>query len=172
MKKLLYSALAVLALSVLCMDYALAQTATTTTEPSVINVGKIVTGTWSEMINELVKGVIGIIAAFAIYVLKTKWDLQIEASHRQAFQTALTNAASLGLNKLGNALEGKTINLGNPALNGLAQYVVDSVPDAIKFFGLENKLRDIEEKIIAKMPQVATTTTPVEVTAAAATPST
>jgi hypothetical protein len=46
-----------------------------------------------------------------------------------------TNAAGLVLNKIGNQLQGKVLDLGYVG-NDMVKYVMNAVPDATKHFGL------------------------------------
>lgn len=89
-----------------------------------------------------------------------KVGLEIDEKHRDALQTALTNAAGLALNRLGNDLKGKTIDIGNPAVASAINSVIKSSPEAVAYFGLDRKPDEIAQKIVAKLPQIANTTTP------------
>lgn len=113
--------------------------------------------------------VVAAVGAYAAVWLKRKLNLtdaeanlvglNTDAAHRDALQTALTNAAGLALNRLGNELKGKTIDLRNPAINEAVATVLRSVPDAVEHFGLTNKPDELAQKVIAKLPQIANTTT-------------
>jgi hypothetical protein len=83
--------------------------------------------------------------------------LQIDAQHRDALQTALTNAAGVALNRLGNNLVGQKIEVGNAAVASAVTQVIKAVPDAVDHFGLANKPDEIAQKIIGKMSQIAVT---------------
>jgi hypothetical protein len=85
--------------------------------------------------------------------------LKIDAQRSAALQTALTNAAGLALNKLGNELKGKVIEVHNPAIKEAVDMVLRSAPDAIAYFDLTDKPVILAQKIIAKLPQIANTTT-------------
>lgn len=131
---------------------ALAQAA-----PTAIDVGGIF-GAWKPYVVELVQ-----IAALAIVgllaeLMRRQFNLTIEAKHREALQTAITNAAGLALNKLGNSLQGKTVEVGSPAVAAAANYVGKAAPEALKKFGIGPE--DLREKIVAKIPQIANTTSP------------
>jgi hypothetical protein len=122
-----------------------------------IDVGGIF-GVWKPYVVEIVQ-----IAAFAIVGLlaelaRRKFNLSIEESHRNALQTAITNAAGLALNKLGNSLQGKKVEIGSPIIAEAVNYVAKSAPDAMAKFGLSPE--DLREKVVAKIPQVANTTAP------------
>lgn len=65
--------------------------------------------------------------------------IQIEAKHREALQSALTNAGQLAINKfaLDRPADQPITPAHTPILQTIAtEYVRKSVPDAINFFGL------------------------------------
>ena len=137
-------------LSAIIVNPALAQTTT-------IDAGGIF-GAWRPYLVELASiaamAVVGLLAELA----RRKFNLSIEAEYRTSLQTALTNAAGLALNKLGNSLQGKEIPVNSPALAAAVNYVGKAAPEALKKFGLAPE--DLREKILAKLPQVANTTAP------------
>jgi len=85
-------------------------------------------------------------------LLRRKFSLDIEASHREALQTALANGAGLLLGKLGGTLAGKTLDLKSAVLAEAVNYVLQSVPDAVRHFGVTPEA--IAEKISAKLSQM------------------
>lgn len=86
-------------------------------------------------------------------LLRRKFNLDIEAAHRDALQTALTNGAGLIAGKIGGALAGRTIDLKSVLLAEAVNYVLQAVPDAVRHFGVTPEL--LAEKILAKLPQMA-----------------
>lgn len=86
--------------------------------------------------------------------------LQIDAQHRAALQASLTNAAGVALNRLGNSLQGKTVDLHSPAVAEAVKMVIGAVPDAVEHYNLTNKPDEIAQKIIGKMSQIAATSGP------------
>ncbi len=86
-------------------------------------------------------------------LLRRKCNLDIEAAHREALQTALTNGAGLLIGKAGNAVAGKKLDLKSAALAEAVNYVIQAVPDAIRHFGITPEA--VAEKLQAKLPQVA-----------------
>jgi len=75
--------------------------------------------------------------------------LDIEANHRQAYQTALANAAGALMMRVGT--DGKVnIDVKNKAIADVTNMVIRSVPDAINYFGISPQ--SIAEKILAKIP--------------------
>jgi hypothetical protein len=103
------------------------------------------------------------IAGMAIKWLASKMKIQgleLDAQHRDSLQTAITNAAALALNQLGNDIQGKTIDVKSPAVTNAIQVAMKNAPDAITYFKLADKPQEIAEKILAKIPQIANTNTP------------
>ncbi|MBB4092478.1 hypothetical protein HGG72_08550 [Ochrobactrum pecoris] len=103
-------------------------------------------------------------AAFALIAaavgwLLVKWTkltgLSIEASHRDALQTALKNAVNFGLNKLEDKADKASIDVKSAVLAAGIDYVLKSVPDAVKFFGLSpERLADLLEAKLHIYPDV------------------
>ena len=85
-------------------------------------------------------------------LLRRKFNLDIDASHREALQTALTNGAGLLLGKIGGAASGKKLDLKSVVLAEAVNYVLQAVPDAIRHFGIPPE--SLAEKILAKLPQL------------------
>jgi uncharacterized membrane protein len=92
------------------------------------------------------------IAGWLAELLRRKFHLDIEASHREALQTALTNGAGLLIAKLGGALAGRKLDLKSVVLAEAVNYVLQSVPDAVRHFGVTPEA--IAEKVLAKLSQM------------------
>lgn len=107
-----------------------------------------------ELVGVAVAAVIGILAELA----RRRFGLDIEARHRASLQAAITGAAGLALNQLGNSIQGKTIDVKHAAIADAVNYVLKSAPDALAKFGLGPQ--EIAEKIVAKIPQIANTSAP------------
>ncbi len=85
-------------------------------------------------------------------LLRRKFNLDIDAAHREALQTALTNGAGLLIGKAGSAVAGKKLDLKSVALAEAVNYVLQAVPDAVRHFGITPEA--VAEKLQAKLPQV------------------
>jgi len=85
-------------------------------------------------------------------LLRRKFNLDIDASHRDALQTAPTNGAGLLLGKIGGAASGRKLDLKSVVLAEAVNYVLQAVPDAIRHFGITPE--SLAEKILAKLPQL------------------
>ena len=86
-------------------------------------------------------------------LMRRKFNLDIDAAHREALQTALTNGAGLLIGKAGNAVAGKKLDLKSVALAEAVNYVLQAVPDAIRYFGITPEA--VAEKLQAKLPQIS-----------------
>ena len=103
-------------------------------------------------------GVIGAaIAGWLANLLRVKFNLDIEQRHREALQTAITNAVGLAISKGATLTAGKTIDVGNPAVAAALNYALAAVPDAIKYFGLTPEA--VANKIAAKLGGMVSTNT-------------
>lgn len=119
--------------------------------------GASIFGAWRPYITEIVGMIITAGLGWLFVVIKSKLGLDIEARHREALQTALTNAAGLVIAKAGSAADAIKIDVKNPAIAEAVTYVLKGAPDALAYFGLTpEKLR---EKVLAKVGVVASADT-------------
>lgn len=93
------------------------------------------------------------IAGWLAELLRRKFNLDIDAAHRDALQTAIANGAGLLIGKAASSLADKKLDLKSVALAEAVNYVLQAVPDAIRHFGITPEA--VAEKIRAKLPQVA-----------------
>lgn len=153
-KKFLFATLALCALAfpvVGMPTFAFAQEATQTlTVPSdsIVNVGDLISP-WLQLLFAAASVVIPAAALWAAAELRRRTGVSVETSHREAFQTALTNATSLLLAHLGQRAQGVTFDARHPAVKEAILYVNKASPDALKYFGLGPD--QIAEKIAAKI---------------------
>ena len=89
------------------------------------------------------------IAGWLANLLRVKFGLQIEEQHRNALQTALTNAAGLAIAKGADLTAGKKLDVKSVPVSAAVDYVVAAVPDALKYFGITPDA--VAEKIAAKL---------------------
>lgn len=132
-------------LVVLSIGYAGAQEAANDTR---VVVGDLI-APWLEMLVGAVAVLITAILGWIAAQVKAKTGIDIEARHREALQTALTNAAGLALTRLSTTLGSKTIDVKHPLIKQAVEYVNSAAPDAIRNFGLTPE--QIAEKIVAKV---------------------
>lgn len=103
----------------------------------------------ASFLTPIVGVVVAAIGGYLANLLRIKFGLQIEEQHRNAFQTALTNAAGLAIAKGKDIVGGKTVDVKNPAIADAVNYVIKAAPDALKYFGITPA--SIAEKITAKI---------------------
>lgn len=88
---------------------------------------------------------------FATLKLQQWTGINVEAKHREALQSALTNGA---LNMVAKVTpKGVTIDVGNAAIADGVEYVLKSVPDAVQYFGLTPAR--VQEMLAPKIAAVA-----------------
>ena len=88
----------------------------------------------SEVVLPIVSFIIAAIIAWATKLWRDWTGAEIEARHRDSFQTALENAARLLIMRHGPIMPGKDIPTA--VLNEGLNYVRNGAPDAIKHFGI------------------------------------
>lgn len=94
----------------------------------------------TELVGIFVAGVLGYLAT----LVKAKFGLDIEAKHREALQTALTNAAGLLIAKGDGLAAGINFDVKNPIVAEAVNYALKGAPDAMKYFGLTpERVRDM-----------------------------
>jgi hypothetical protein len=150
MKKFYYAG--AFAAGILCGAATMALAQTTTSNAIALSEPWSALQTW---ILTLVGAVVASLVGWVTVTLNKKLGISIDDSMRNALQTATTNAAGLVLNKVGNQLQGKVLDLGSVG-NDMVKYVMNAVPDATKHFGLTEER--VANMILAKVPQVANTT--------------
>lgn len=104
---------------------------------------------------DIASTLIVIAGGYITNLLRQKFNLDIDASHRDTLQTAFKNGAGLVINSIGNDLQGKTVDVGSTAVADAVNMVIRSAPDALDHFGITPD--SIAQKIVSKIPQVANT---------------
>lgn len=143
---------------------AVAQVAAPAVDPNAVQAGPFL-----QFVIQFVLPAFGTIltalVGWAVWYIKQRTGLQIEAQYRDAFQKALEQAAGGLLNNLGNRVGSMQLNVGNAEVAKAINYVLKSAPDAVTHFGLDNKRDEILEKLANKVgvltagpPAVAVTT--------------
>lgn len=133
-----------------------------TPSSTIVNVGDLL-APWLQLFFAAAATIIPAAALWAAAELRRRTGITIEASHREALQTALTNAAGLLLAKLGEKAQGVKFDARHPAVREAIEYVNTAAPDALSYFGLRPD--QIAEKIAAKIGAMTAPTEPVKVVA-------
>lgn len=126
------------------------EAATQITAPpdTIVNVGDLVSP-WLQLLFAAASTIVPVAALWAAAELRRRTGITVEASHREAFQTALTNATGLLLANLGQRAQGVSFDARHPAIKEAILYVNKASPDALKYFGLGPD--QIAEKLAAKL---------------------
>lgn len=126
------------------------EAATQITVPSdtIVNVGDLISP-WLQLFFAAASVVIPAAALWAAAEFRRRTGITIEASHREALQVALTNAAGLILGKVGDVASTVTFDAKNAAIKEAIVYVNKSAPDALAYFGLRPD--QVAEKLAAKL---------------------
>mgnify|MGYP001271248871 CR=1 FL=1 len=95
-------------------------------------------------------GVAGLIAYLSM-LLRTKFGIEIEARHREALHSAAVTGVNMALGQLNGRVEGLTVDVKNKLLADAMTYVIKSVPDAIRFFELDQKADALRDILKSKM---------------------
>ncbi|PPQ14907.1 hypothetical protein CV770_34350 [Bradyrhizobium sp. AC87j1] len=138
---------AVLAASVLllsALSISPAQAAT-------IDVGQAFTGGLVDAINGAVAAGITAVVGWVSWTIKAKFNIDIEAKHREALTAFLNRQASSLVAKGAVKVQGLKIEVGSDALAVAANTALHAIPDALKFFGLTPET--IQKRILDLLPQ-------------------
>lgn len=144
---------AMLALMIITTGAAVAQAIA---PDATINAGDLVSP-WLQLLLATATVVIPALGAWAAAELRRRTGVAIEVAHMQTFQQALINGAGLLVIKAQQMANTQTIDVRHPAIRDAINYVNQSAPDAIKYFGVTPE--SIAEKIIAKLGLINSTPT-------------
>lgn len=85
---------------------------------------------------EIMAALVSLLIGWVVAKISKLTGLNIEARHREALQSALTNGVNYGIEKMGRSAAGMTLDVKNVLIADGIRYVQNSVPDAIRHFGL------------------------------------
>lgn len=126
----------------------------------VINVGAAF-GALEPYVNSLVGLAISALVGWLLYLAKSKLNLSIDDSMRDALQTWLTRQAQSLVADGAVKVSGLTIEVKSAALASAANLAIKEIPDAAKHFGMtpERLAEMIKDKLPA-VPAVASAAKP------------
>lgn len=122
----------------------------TTPDPNVVQAGPFLQFV-TQFVYPTLAPLLAALVGWAIWEIKKRTGLQIEAQYRDAFQKALEQAAGGLLNNLGTRAATMTVDVHNAAVAQAINYVLKAAPDAVTHFGLDNKRDEIAEKLANKV---------------------
>lgn len=108
---------------------------------------------------EIASVVISAAVLWLVGTVKAKFNIEIDARHRDALQAALTNAAGLVINRAGGMAGALALPTRNPLIIEGVDYVVKSAPDALKHFGItpDSASAVLAQKLEAKIGVMVST---------------
>jgi len=121
-----------------------------------IDIGQALNGSMQEIINAAITGLIAAMVGWVAVIFRNKFNIDIEARHREALTAFLQRQAS-GLVAAGAVkLEGVKIEVKSDALASAANAGLAAIPGALAFFGLTPaKIQAMIVDLIPKEPAVA-----------------
>lgn len=115
-----------------------------------INLGDALAGSLQESIAAAVTAAIALLVGWVSVVVKNKFNIDIEAKHREALTAFLQRQAS-SLVAMGEVkLKGVKIEVQNEALAAAANTALQAIPGAMAFFGLTPA--KIQQMILDHLP--------------------
>lgn len=116
-----------------------------------IEIGQALTGSLQEVINGVVTALIAALVGWVAIVIKNKFNIDIEARHREAI-TAFAQRQASSLIAMGAVkLEGVKVEVQSQALADAANKALSAIPDAMAFFGITPA--SIQQRIIDLLPK-------------------
>lgn len=142
-------------LGVACLCLLTVAAVAQTQEPTT---GTLIFNAVRPFVVELASVIISAAVLWLVGTVKAKFNIDIDAKHRDALQAALTNAAGLVINRVGGVAGAISLPAGSVELRRGVDYVVESAPDALKHFGItpEAAGQVLAEKLEAKIGVLAT----------------
>jgi hypothetical protein len=121
-----------------------------------IDVGQALTGSLQDVINAVVTAAIAGLVGWVLVVVKSKFNVDIEAQYRDALTAFLQRQASSLIADGAVKLSGVNVTVQNDALAAAANTALAAIPDVMKFFGLTpDKLQAMIVDMLPKQPAVA-----------------
>jgi hypothetical protein len=116
-----------------------------------IDIGQAINGSLQEVINGVVTALIAALVGWAAIVVKNKFNIDIEAKHREAITAFVQRQASSLIAMGAVKLDGVKVEVQNAALADAANKALAAIPDALKFFGITPA--SIQQRIIDMLPK-------------------
>lgn len=124
---------------------------TTTAQAGFIDIGQAFGSSIQPYVNAAVEAGIAGLVSWVLFIVKNKFNVDIEAKNREALTAFLQRQASALLAAGAVKLNGVQIEVKNEALLGAANAAVSAIPDAMKFFNLTPE--QIKHRIVDSLPQ-------------------
>lgn len=116
-----------------------------------IDVGQAFSGGIVEAVNGMIAGLITALVGWVLMTVKAKFNIDIEAKHREALTAFLQRQASSLVARGAVKVQGLKVEVASDAVAVAANTALAAIPDALKFFGLTPAA--LEKRIIDLLPQ-------------------
>lgn len=116
-----------------------------------IDVGQAVSGSMVDLVNGAVAAGITALVAWVAMIVKTKFNIEIEAKHREALTAFAQRQAASLVAKGAVKVQGIKIEVSSDAVAVAANTALNAIPDALKFFGLTPEA--LQKRIVDMLPQ-------------------
>jgi hypothetical protein len=128
----------------------------TAAQAEAINIGQLFSGSMVDAVNGAVSAAILALVGWVAVVIKNKFNIDIEARHREALTAFLQRQAS-GLVATGAVkLQGVKVEVQSAALAAAANAAIAAVPQAMSWFGLTPaRIEQMIVDLLPKQPAVA-----------------
>ncbi|MGY3366201.1 hypothetical protein ACVWZL_003326 [Bradyrhizobium sp. GM2.4] len=121
-----------------------------------IDVGQALTGSLQDVINAVVTALITGLIGWVLILLKSKFNVDIEAQYRATLTAFLQRQASSLVAAGMVKVSGIKVEVSNEALAAAANTALAAIPDVLKFFGLTpDKIQTMIIDMLPKEPAVA-----------------
>ncbi|MDA9511155.1 hypothetical protein XI09_42195 [Bradyrhizobium sp. CCBAU 11386] len=116
-----------------------------------IDIGQAFTGGLVDVVNGAVAAGTTALVGWVCITIKNKFNIDIEAKHREALTAFLNRQASSLVAKGAVKVQGLKVEVGSDALAVAANTALHAIPDALKFFGLTPEV--LQKRILDLLPQ-------------------
>jgi len=116
-----------------------------------IDVGQAFTGGMVDAVNGVIAGLITALVGWVLVTIKNKFNIEIEAKHREALTAFLQRQASSLVARGAVKVQGLKVEVSNDAVAVAANTALHAIPDALKFFGLTPEA--LQKRIVDMLPQ-------------------
>lgn len=122
----------------------------------ILDIGAAFGAALQPYVDAAVNGAIAALIGWVLVVVKNRFNIAIEASHRDALTTFLQRQASSLVAAGAVKVQGIKIEVKNEALYAAANTALVAIPQALQFFGLSPaKVAEMIVDLIPKQPAVA-----------------
>lgn len=122
-----------------------------------IDIGQAFGGSLQEIVNGAISALLAGLVGWVAWIFKSKFNIDIEARHREALTSFLQRQAS-GLVAAGAVkVQGLKVEVQNEQLAMAANSAIASIPMAMQFFGLTPaRIQQMIVDLLPKQPAIAT----------------